>query len=196
ARAGGCARGKRRRKPGGRLSTSAELVRGAGVGKTEPAKLSRLMRGELDWVVMRCLEKDRSRRYDSASNLARDVERYLKDEPVEARPPSATYRLRKLFRRNKAAVLTTAVVAAALVLGTAVSTGQAIRATRAEAAARSAEEQATQDRDRALTAERKAVAEKASAQGTLRFLLADVLAQADPYQHSGANPNLTLRAMM
>src|SRR5262249_11581284 len=121
---------------------------------------------------------------------------YLKDEPVEARPPSATYRLRKLFRRNKAAVLSTAVVATALVLGTAISTWQAIRATRAEAEARSAEEQATKDRDRALDAEKKAVAEKANAQGTLRFLLVDVLEQADPHRQSGANRNLTLRAMM
>src|SRR5262249_37862712 len=64
--------------PSVRLSTSETLAKVAATRKTEPAKLSRLMRGELDWVVMRCLEKDRSRRYDSASSLARDVERYLK----------------------------------------------------------------------------------------------------------------------
>src|SRR5262249_4150082 len=92
-------------RPSVRLSTSGALAKGAAARKTGRGKLSRLVGGELDWVVMRCLEKDRSRRYDTASNLARDVERYLKDEPVEARPPSATYRLRKLFRRNKAAVL-------------------------------------------------------------------------------------------
>src|SRR5262249_12998204 len=142
-------------RPSVRLSTSGELAKVAAARKTDPAKLSKLVRGELDWVVMRCLEKDRSRRYDTASGLAKDVERYLKDEPVEARPPSATYRLRKLFRRNKAAVLSTAVVAAALVLGTVISTWQAVRATRAEAEARSAEEQATKDRDRALEAEKQ-----------------------------------------
>jgi serine/threonine protein kinase len=75
-------------RPSVRLSTSGTLAKVAAARKTEPAKLSRLMRGELDWVVMRCLEKDRSRRYDTASGLAKDVERYLKDEPVEARPPS------------------------------------------------------------------------------------------------------------
>ncbi len=64
--------------------------------RTEPAKLSALVRGELDWIVMKCLEKDRTRRYETATALARDVERYLKDEPVEACPPTAGYRLRKL----------------------------------------------------------------------------------------------------
>src|SRR5262249_24110206 len=62
---------------------------------TDPAKLTRLLRGELDWVVLRCLEKDRSRRYESAGGLARDVQRYLKGEPVEACPPTLGYRLRK-----------------------------------------------------------------------------------------------------
>jgi tetratricopeptide (TPR) repeat protein len=91
----------------------------------EPAKLSRLMRGELDWVVMRCLEKDRSRRYDTASGLARDVERYLKDEPVEARPPSTWYRVRKMVRRNRMALTLAGVVAAVVVLGAAVTLWQA-----------------------------------------------------------------------
>src|SRR5262249_58562285 len=93
-------------KPSAGLSRSGTRGKVAEAGKTEPAKLSRLMRGELDWVVMKCLEKDRARRYDTASNLARDVERFLKDEPVEARPPSACYRLRKLrtaARRDPAA---------------------------------------------------------------------------------------------
>src|SRR5262249_18096971 len=76
---------------------------------------------------------DRSRRYDSASGLARDVERFLKHEPVEARPPSATYRLQKFLRRNRAAVLTTAIVAVAVVLGAAISVWQVVRAQNAEA---------------------------------------------------------------
>src|SRR5262249_35982649 len=150
----------------------------------------------LDWIVMKALEKDRNRRYETASAFAQDVRRFLADDPVEARPLSATYRLRKLFRRNRAAVLTTAVVATPLVLGTAISTWQAGRATRAEAEARSAEVQATEVRDRALAAEQKAGAEQANAQGTLRFLLVDVLEQGNPYRQSGANSNLTLRAMM
>jgi tetratricopeptide (TPR) repeat protein len=111
-------------RPSVRLSTSETLAKVAAARKTDPAKLSRLMRGELDWVVMRCLEKDRSRRYDNASALARDVERYLKDEPVEARPPSAWYRFRKATRRHRTALSVAGVVAATVVLGTTVSLWQ------------------------------------------------------------------------
>ena len=100
--------------------------------QTEPARLTKLVRGELDWIVMKALEKDRNRRYETANGLAADVRRYLNDEPVEAGPPSAWYRLRKFGRRNRVALATAAVVATALVAGTAVSTWQAIRATRAE----------------------------------------------------------------
>src|SRR5262245_21702205 len=99
-------------RPSVRLSTSGTRALVAAARKTEPAKLSKLMRGELDWVVMRCLEKDRSRRYDTASSLARDVERYLRDEAVEARPPSVGYRLRKFVRRNRVAVFLSLLVTA------------------------------------------------------------------------------------
>jgi serine/threonine protein kinase len=112
-------------RPSVRLSTSGALAKVAAERRTDPAKLSRLVRGELDWVVMRCLEKDRTRRYDTASALARDVERYLRDEPVEARPPSAAYRLRKTIRRNRTALSVAGVVAAALLLGTSVAVWQA-----------------------------------------------------------------------
>ena len=71
--------------------------------KTEPGKLSALVRGDLDWIVMKALEKDRARRYETASAFAADVRRFLSDEPVEARPPSAWYRFGKLARRNKCA---------------------------------------------------------------------------------------------
>ena len=71
-------------------------------GRREPAKLTRLVRGELDWIVMKALEKDRNRRYETANGFAADVQRYLADEPVQACPPSAGYRLRKFARRNKA----------------------------------------------------------------------------------------------
>src|SRR5205085_1251361 len=73
-------------------------------------------RGELDWVVMKALEKDRNRRYDSASALAADVQRYLRDEPVSACPPSTLYRFRKFARRNKAVLATAAAVAVAVLL--------------------------------------------------------------------------------
>src|SRR5262249_37816749 len=89
-------------KPSTRLSTSGSLAAVAAARKTEPAKLSRLLRGEVDWIVMKCLEKDRSRRYETANGLARDVQRYLNDEAVEACPPSAGYRVRKFARKHRA----------------------------------------------------------------------------------------------
>ena len=72
--------------------------------RASPTSSAGCVRGELDWIVMKCLEKDRNRRYETANSLARDIERYLHDEPVQACPPSASYRFRKFARRNKAAV--------------------------------------------------------------------------------------------
>jgi WD40 repeat protein/serine/threonine protein kinase len=101
-------------KPSTKLSTVEGLPTLAANRGTEPAKLTRLLRGELDWIVMKALEKDRRRRYDSASALAADVQRYLNDEPVQACPPSAGYRLRKFLRRNKGPVLAAALAVLAL----------------------------------------------------------------------------------
>ena len=89
-----------------RLSTTEELSAIAANRGLEPAKLRALVRGELDWIVMKCLEKDRNRRFESASALAADVQRYLHDEPVQACPPSLGYRLMKYARRNKRALAT------------------------------------------------------------------------------------------
>ncbi|HEV3118398.1 MAG TPA: protein kinase, partial [Gemmataceae bacterium] len=117
-------------KPSTRLSDSGEaLVSISAQRQMEPAMLTRLVRGELDWIVMKTLEKDRNRRYDTATGLANDVQRYLNDEPVLACPPSALYRFRKLARRNKRVLATVGLVALALVAGTVVSAWQAIRAT-------------------------------------------------------------------
>jgi len=119
-------------RPSERLSTCDTLPSLAVNRKTEPAKLSRMLKGELDWVVMKALEKDRTRRYETANGLARDIQRYLADEVVEARPPSTGYRLRKFASKNRAALTTAAAIALLLVTGVAVSTWQAVRATRAE----------------------------------------------------------------
>jgi serine/threonine protein kinase/Tfp pilus assembly protein PilF len=105
-----------------RLSTIAER-RGL-----EPRRLSQQVHGELDWIVMKALEKDRGRRYETVSALAADVRRYLSDEPVQACPPSAGYRFGKFARRNKVALTTAGVVAAALLIGTAISVWQAVEA--------------------------------------------------------------------
>jgi serine/threonine protein kinase len=142
-------------RPSVRLSTSVTRSKVAAARKTEPAKLTRLMRGELDWVVMRCLEKDRSRRYDTASGLAKDVERYLKDEPVEARPPSAWYRVRKLARRHRTALAVAGVVAAVVVLGTGVSLWQAKLARESESARIAEKDRHDRDLARAIDHERR-----------------------------------------
>src|SRR5262249_18378769 len=106
-------------RPSTRLSTTEELPAIAANRGLEPHRLSGILRGELDWIVMKALEKDRTRRYETANNFARDVQRYLDDEPVQACPPSALYHFRKFARRNKRA----AVVASFLVglLGMAVA---------------------------------------------------------------------------
>jgi WD40 repeat protein len=100
----------------------------------DSARLIHLVKGDLDWIVMKCLEKDRTRRYETANGLASDLKRHLDNEPVFARPPSALYRLQKAWRRNKLTFTAAAGVAAALVAGTSISTWQAIEANKARAA--------------------------------------------------------------
>src|SRR5262249_35366650 len=91
-------------KPSTRLSSSESLPSIAANRQLEPKKLATLVAGDLDWIVMKALEKDRSRRYDTATGLAQDIERYLTDQPVEAHQPTRTYRLKKFIRRNKVGV--------------------------------------------------------------------------------------------
>src|SRR5215475_11720414 len=91
-------------KPSTRLSSTDELPSVAANRGLEPKRLTGLVRGELDWIVMKALEKDRGRRYETAAALAADVQRYLDDEPVLACPPSAMYRLRKFARRHRSAL--------------------------------------------------------------------------------------------
>ncbi len=113
--------------------------------KMEPDRLARMVRGELDWIVMKSLDKDRTRRYETANSLARDLRRYLDGDAVEANPPSKSYRLKKFARKHRGALLTAAAFGILLVAATAVSTVLAVRANvqrvRAEAAERSAEQQ-------------------------------------------------------
>ena len=178
-------------KPSTRLSSLGATLSSVSANRgTEPARLTGLLRGELDWIVMKCLEKDRNRRYESANGLAKDIQCYLDGDAVEACPPTLTYRLRKFYRRNRAAVMTTGLVAVVLVLGTISSTQQAIRATQAEREARAeserairAEQAAQQQLDRAQAAEQRAVRGEKNLQAAFGFLWGDVLSQFSPEQN-------------
>jgi eukaryotic-like serine/threonine-protein kinase len=119
-------------KPSTRLGTTQETASIAAQRGTEPAKLAKLMRGELDWIVMKALEKDRTRRYESAGGMARDIKRHVDGDPVEAGPPSSFYRLNTFARKHKIALTTAAAFVTLLVLAAIISAGQAVRATRAE----------------------------------------------------------------
>ncbi|MFO0810621.1 MAG: serine/threonine-protein kinase [Gemmataceae bacterium] len=203
-------------RPSTRLSTSHALPSIAARRQVEPAKLGRIVRGELDWIVMRALEKDRNRRYSTANAFARDVQRYLADEPVEACPPSAGYRVRKFARKYKAGLTAAAAIAALLMTGVAVTTWQAVRAVRAEAlavAARDAEmverqeaerqrdraakaeADATRDRDKAVAEKKRADEEAATATAILEFVERDLFGAQRNVQagEPGLRKNATLR---
>src|SRR5262249_27753430 len=136
-------------KPSTRLSTLGETAtRTAQQRRTDVKRLESVLRGDLDWIVMKCLDKDRSRRYDTAIGLAADIQRHLDDEPVVAGPPSAGYKLQKFIKRNRGRVIAGIIVASILIVavtGTSIgmvwalkekarADGEAGRATRAAAA--------------------------------------------------------------
>src|SRR5262249_29634594 len=118
----------------------------------------KLVRGDLDWIVMKALDKERGRRYETANSLALDIERHLHDQPVQACPPSAAYRFRKFARRHKAALAMALVVGAALLLtvaGLAVSTALIAREQQATQSALLAETQAKEELEQSLARERR-----------------------------------------
>jgi serine/threonine protein kinase/regulator of sirC expression with transglutaminase-like and TPR domain len=128
-------------KPSTKLSTAEGLPTLAANRGTEPARLTRLVRGELDWIVMKALEKNRNRRYETANGFAMDIQRYLADEPVLAGPPSAWYRFRKMARRNKAAMTMVAMFTLALVIAVAALSVSTVLTSRAYTAEREAHRQ-------------------------------------------------------
>jgi WD40 repeat protein len=134
-------------RPSMRISSSAALPTLAATRQIEPARLAGLVRGDLDWIVLKALEKDRNRRYESAAALAADVQRHLVNEPVMAAPPTLSYRARKFIRKNRGPVIAAAAVAAALVLGIIGTTTMTIqyRAVSAREAARANIEASARD---------------------------------------------------
>jgi serine/threonine protein kinase/tetratricopeptide (TPR) repeat protein len=173
-------------RPSTKLSTADGLPTLAANRGTEPAMLTRLVRGELDWIVMKALEKDRTRRYDTANGFAADVQRYLADEAVQACPPSAGYRLKKFVRRNRPQVIAAALVLVALVagvVGTTLGLVQANRAAEEERRAKGREaERADGERRAKLLADEK----REEAERNLAFarkgnrILGSVFAGLDP----------------
>jgi len=121
-------------RPSTRLSTlaAADLTAVAKRQQTEPPRLIHLVRGDLDWIVMRCLEKERARRYETANDLAHDIERHLNHQPVSAAAPSAVYRMRKFVRRHRVGLAMAAGLFALFAVGVAGIAWQAVRETRAE----------------------------------------------------------------
>jgi eukaryotic-like serine/threonine-protein kinase len=182
-------------RPSARLSTSEARASIAAVRQTDPGKLSTLMRGELDWIVMKALEKERTRRYETASGFALDVQRYLAGEPVLAHPPSAGYRVRKFVRRNRASVLAGTLFAVLLAMAAVVSTWLAVWAIGAERSARESEGQAQADahaaRD-ARDAEAMAKADADARRGQAELsaeLLASVFEGMDPQASERGGPD-------
>ncbi len=191
-------------RPSTRLSTSQAKATIAAVRQSDPVRLAKLVRGELDWIVMKSLEKDRNRRYDTANALAVDVARYLKDERVEACPPTLGYRLRKAYRKNRAA-MRAAFAFLCLVLGAGVlATLLAIQARRAEMLALVQREEAEFARQMAaeqrmaaeLNAQQTKVAES-EAKVVLNFLASTIIqGQFDEIFHGRPNGDTTLRAAL
>ncbi|WP_254510777.1 protein kinase domain-containing protein [Anatilimnocola floriformis] len=148
-------------KPSSRFQDKVSSAEIAARRCLDSVQLARILRGDLDWIVLKALEKNRSRRYATAGDLAADILRHLQHEPITARPPSNLYRLQKICQRNKLAVATVGAVAASLILGIALSLWQATRATIAERRAVAALNElretapAFAEQARALTAQEK-----------------------------------------
>jgi serine/threonine protein kinase len=173
-------------RPSTRLSESKETLPSISAQRqTERAHLTRLVRGELDWIVMKSLEKDRNRRYESASAFAADVRRYLNDEPVEAGPPTAGYKLRKFARKHRRPLATAAAFLTLLLLSVVVSAWQAVRATAATEAERQAKEHEAEERHKAEAAEKEARESEADTEAFSKFLVQDVLSVARPEGEQG-----------
>jgi serine/threonine protein kinase/tetratricopeptide (TPR) repeat protein len=166
-------------RPSTRLDSSEALPAIATRRHSEPAKLSKELRGELDWIVMKALDKDRNRRYQTVGALAADIMHYLADEPVQAGPPTARYRFRKFARRNKVVLIAAAIVAVSLLVGTIVSIWQATLARRAEALAETRLKNEMEARQQA---------------STISDTLQQMLQSADPYTAQGGD--YTVRQML
>jgi eukaryotic-like serine/threonine-protein kinase len=168
---------------------------------TDSTRLGRQVAGDLDWIVMRSMEKDRNRRYETANALGADVQRFLEDQPVEARPPSVAYKFRKFARRNKVALSMGVALCTVLMVATGVSVSLAVQARGAKRLAEArldSERMAKDDAERAKTDARaeaeRAKTEAAVSAAILSFLNDDLLAQADLAKQS--EPDIRLKTVL
>ncbi len=184
-------REKEPERPSTRLSTmqEGELTTTAKRRHTDAPKLVHLIRGDLDWIVMKALEKDRTRRYETANGLAMDIQRYLNNEPVAARPPSNLYRFQKLVRRNKLAFAATGAVTAALIIGLGLSTWLFFKEKDARKRAVAAEQAQSKLREQAQLEEQKAQVEAAKNRQVAQFL-EDMLNGVGPSVAMGSDTTL------
>lgn len=173
-----------------------ELTTTARRRSVEPSKLARQLREDLDWIVMKCLEKDRTRRYNTANGLASDIQRHLNNEPVVACPPSKLYEFQKTVRRHKVGFAAAGAIIFILLVGVLVSTWQAVRATRAQHAALAAGQQADEARnnevnlrEQAQADEKKAQTEAARSAQVAQFMK-DMLAAVGPKVAQGRDTTL------
>ena len=172
-----------RHEPSTRISTlgaTASEVRS--IGKSDPRHLGASLRGDLDWIVMKALEKDRDLRYETANGFAMDIQRFLQQQPVLAGPPSSWYRLKKFINRNRAAVVATGMIAAVLLLG-GLGTGYGLmRALHAEEAVREERDEATRRAE--------------IAQAVNDFLNEDLLASVAPSVQRGRGQDVKMRDVL
>ncbi|MGD0615650.1 MAG: serine/threonine-protein kinase, partial [Verrucomicrobiota bacterium] len=163
-------------RPSTRFATlkGEDLTTTAKRRSADKSKLMHQLQGDLDWIVMKCLEKDRTRRYDTANGLAMDLKRHLNNETVVARPPSSAYRFQKLVRRNKLAFAAGVAIAAALLLGIIASTSQAIRATHAKREALAAKALAVEAQANETKLRLQADAARSQAEGLVAFMIQDL----------------------
>ena len=183
-------------RPSTRFATlkGEQLTTTAKRRSADKAKLMHQLKGDLDWIVMKCLEKDRTRRYETATGLAADLKRHLNNEPVVARPPSTAYRIQKAIRRNKISFAAGAIVFGALFLGIIATTWQSVRATHARREAVAAQANEARLRQQAEADEQTAKTESARNEQTAQFLI-DMLDNGGKLAVKGWDTTL-LREMM
>ena len=170
-------------RPSTRFATlkGEDLTTTAKRRSADKSKLMHQLKGDLDWIVMKCLEKDRTRRYETATGLAADLKRHLNHEPVMARPPSTAYRIQKAIRRNKISFAAGAIVFGALLLGIIATTWQSVRATHAKHEALAARQSAEANEAKAVAAQadearqrQLADATRGQAEGLVSFMIQDL----------------------